>query len=88
MSHADNADLINRLKRAHGHLATIIRMVEDDRDALEIAQQMQAVLKALDKAKTVLVSDHIEHHLEAVAGPHSRETREELARLAALAKYL
>ena len=62
MSHADNADLINRLKRAHGHLATIIRMVEDDRDALEIAQQMQAVLKALDKAKTVLVSDHIEHH--------------------------
>lgn len=88
MSHAHNKDLVNRLKRAQGHLATIVKMVEDNRDGLEIAQQMQAVVKALEKAKTVLVSDHIEHHLEAVVGPLSREAREELGRLAELAKYL
>lgn len=88
MSHAHNKDLVNRLKRAQGHLATIVKMVEDNRDGLEIAQQMQAVIKALEKAKTVLVSDHIEHHLEAVVGPLSREAREELGRLAELAKYL
>ena len=88
MSHASNADLINRLKRANGHLATIVRMIEDNRDGLEIAQQLQAVVSALDKAKTVLVSDHIEHHLEEVVGPLSREAREKLGRLADLAKYL
>ncbi|MGL1386252.1 metal-sensing transcriptional repressor, partial [Vibrio parahaemolyticus] len=32
MSHAGNPDLLNRLKRAQGHLATIIRMIEENRD--------------------------------------------------------
>ncbi|MDE2042360.1 MAG: metal-sensing transcriptional repressor [Alphaproteobacteria bacterium] len=88
MSHANNTDLLNRIKRAHGHLATIIKMIEDNRDGLETAQQLQAVLGALDKAKTLLVTDHIEHHLEDVVGPLSREAREKLARLTDLAKYL
>jgi uncharacterized protein len=88
MSHVNNADLMNRLKRAQGHLATIIKMVEDNRDGLETAQQLQAVIAALDKAKTVLVTDHIEHHLEDVVGPLSREAREKLGRLTDLAKYL
>ncbi len=88
MSHAHNADLMNRLKRAQGHLATIIKMIEDNRDGLETAQQLQAVVSALDKAKTVLVADHIEHHLEEVVGPLSREAREKLGRLTDLAKYL
>jgi DNA-binding FrmR family transcriptional regulator len=88
MSHAHSPDLLNRLKRAQGHLATIVRMVEDNRDGVETAQQLQAVISALDKAKTVLVTDHIEHHLEDVVGPLSRDAREKLARLAHLAKYL
>ncbi|KRB43933.1 MAG: metal-sensing transcriptional repressor [Pseudomonadota bacterium] len=88
MSHAHNSDLMNRLKRAQGHLATIIKMIEDNRDGLETAQQLQAVVSALDKAKTILVADHIEHHLEDVVGPLSREAREKLGRLTDLAKYL
>ncbi|MDB5471470.1 MAG: nickel resistance protein [Caulobacter sp.] len=88
MSHTHNNDLKNRLKRAQGHLATILTMVEENRDGLETAQQLQAVISALDKAKTVLVTDHIEHHLEDVVGPLSREAREKLARLSDLAKYL
>jgi DNA-binding FrmR family transcriptional regulator len=63
-------------------------MIEDNRDGLETAQQLQAVVSALDKAKTVLVADHIEHHLEEVVGPLSREAREKLGRLTDLAKYL
>lgn len=88
MSHAHNVELMNRLKRAHGHLAKIIAMVENNHDGLETAQQLQAVVSALDKAKTVLVADHIEHHLEDVVGPLSREAREKLGRLTDLAKYL
>ncbi len=88
MSHAANPDLLNRLKRAQGHLAKIIAMVAEGRDGLEIAQQMQAVVSALDKTKTLLVTDHIEHHLEEVVGPIPREAREKLAKLGDLAKYL
>ena len=68
MSHAANPDLLNRLKRAQGHLAKIVEMVAEGRDGLQIAQQMQAVVAALDKTKTLLVSDHIEHHLEELVG--------------------
>lgn len=88
MSHAASPELLNRLRRAQGHLATIIKMIEDGREGLETAQQMQAVVSALDAAKTMLVADHIEHHLEAVIGPLPREARDELARLSKLAKYL
>ncbi len=88
MSHANSPELINRLKRAQGHLATIVRMVEDGRDGLLIAQQMLAVIKAVEKAKSVLIADHIEHHLESVVGPLPREARERLASLGDIAKYL
>ena len=88
MTHATDTTLLNRLKRANGHLATIIRMVEENRNGLDIAQQMQAVISALEGAKTALVIDHIEHHLEEAVGPLTRETRAKLAGVTKLAKYL
>lgn len=88
MSHAANPDLLNRLRRAHGHLAGIVKMIEDGDDGLKIAQQMQAVVSALDKAKTLIVTDHIEHHLEDLIGPLPGAARADLAKLGELAKYL
>lgn len=49
---------------------------------------MQAVISALDKTKTLLVSDHIEHHLEELVGPLPKAARDDLAKLGELAKYL
>lgn len=88
MSHAANPDLLNRLKRAQGHLAKIIEMVGEGRDGLQIAQQMQAVIAALDKTKKLLVTDHIEHHLEDLVGPLPKAVRDDLSKLGELAKYL
>lgn len=88
MSHAANPDIINRLRRANGHLAGIIKMVEEGGDGLKIAQQMQAVVAALEKTKTLIVTDHIEHHLEDLIGPLSSAVRTDLAKLGELAKYL
>jgi DNA-binding FrmR family transcriptional regulator len=88
MSHAANPDLLNRLRRANGHLASIIRMVEDGEDGLKIAQQMQAVVAALEKTKTLIVTDHIEHHIEDLIGPLPATVREDLSKLGELAKYL
>ncbi|OYQ36785.1 nickel resistance protein [Niveispirillum lacus] len=88
MSHANNPEILNRLKRAQGHLSKIVEMVEEGRDALTIAQQLQAVLKAVDKAKTVLVLHHIEHHLEEATGALPKEVRERLSGIAEITKYL
>ena len=49
---------------------------------------MQVVISALEGAKTALVIDHIEHHLEEAVGPLTRETRAKLAGVTKLAKYL
>lgn len=88
MSHASDKALVNRLRRANGHLAKIASMVEENRNPLEIAQQLQAVIAALGKARATLVAHHIEHHLEEAVGELTPETREALTRLSELAKYL
>src|SRR5262249_39565305 len=66
----------------------IVRMVEEGRDGLAIAQQMQAVVKALEKAKTMVILDHIDNHLEAITGPLPREARARLAEFRAGTEYL
>jgi len=88
MSHAPDKDLVNRLKRANGHLASIVTMIEENRSALDVAQQLQAVIAALDKAKSKLVAHHIEHHLTETLGDLSPDMRDKLAQLSELAKYL
>ncbi|GAM07477.1 metal-sensing transcriptional repressor [Novosphingobium profundi] len=88
MSHAASPDLLNRLRRANGHLTSILRMIEEGDDGLKIAQQMQAVIAALEKTKTLIVTDHIEHHLEDLIGPLPGTVRDDLAKLGELAKYL
>lgn len=63
-THTAHPDILKRLKRAQGHLKSIITMLEEDRGCLEIAQQLQAVEKAIGNAKKALVHDHVDHCLE------------------------
>lgn len=48
--------IINRLKRAHGQLAGVIAMMEEDRHCRDVVTQLAAVSKALDRAGFKLVS--------------------------------
>ncbi len=45
-----------RLKRAHGQLAAVIRMVDEGRNCDEIVTQMSAVSKAVNTAAFTLLS--------------------------------
>jgi DNA-binding FrmR family transcriptional regulator len=56
--------IARRLKRASGHLETIIEMIEQGRPCAQIAQQLQAVESAVESAKKALIHDHISHSLE------------------------
>lgn len=62
--HLSHPDIVKRLKRAEGHLRTIVEMMGANRSCLEIAQQLHAVEKAVGAAKKALVHDHIDHCLE------------------------
>ena len=85
-AHAPHTDIVKRLKRAEGHLRSIVAMLEDGRDCLEIAQQMQAVESAVANAKKTLVHDHIDHCLEpAVDGVGARDA---ISQFKAITKYL
>lgn len=86
--HQSHPAVINRLKRAHGHLAKVVAMIEAGEPCLEIAQQLQAVESAVANAKTTLVEDHLDHCLDAVVGPLSASKRHELDDIKKIAKYL
>lgn len=62
--HQSHSDVMKRLKRAEGHLRSIITMIEDGRECVDIAQQLHAVEKAVCQAKRTLIQDHIDHCLE------------------------
>ncbi|AZD80269.1 MULTISPECIES: metal-sensing transcriptional repressor [Pseudomonas] len=62
--HQSHEAIIKRLKRADGHLRSIIGMIEEGRECVDIAQQLHAVEKAVCQAKRTLIQDHIDHCLE------------------------
>jgi DNA-binding FrmR family transcriptional regulator len=73
--------IVARLKRANGHLKSVIAMIEAGKPCLDLAQQLHAVESAVGNAKRVLIQDHIEHCLDD--SEHSS-----LSELKALTKYL
>ncbi|WP_422935130.1 metal-sensitive transcriptional regulator [Sinomonas sp. P47F7] len=55
--------IITRMKRAHGHLATVIRMMENSAECEDVLTQLAAVNKALSRAGYALVSTGLQHCL-------------------------
>lgn len=60
--------ILTRLKRAHGHLATVIRMLEDGDDCEDVLTQLAAVNKALGRSGYALVATGLQHCM-ATEGP-------------------
>ncbi|ASJ73379.1 metal-sensing transcriptional repressor [Granulosicoccus antarcticus] len=83
-THATHPKVISRLKRANGHLRSVIDMIEQGKPCLEIAQQLHAVEKAVINAKRVLIHDHIDHCLDDDAEGHSAD----MAEFREIARYL
>ena len=88
MLHTTHPEIVNRLKRAEGHLRSIVEMIESGRGCLDIAQQLHAVEKAVGNAKRALIHDHIDHCLEQTVGPMSRNARGPLEEFKEITKYL
>jgi len=74
-THASHPDIIKRLRKAEGHLRGIVAMLEDDRGCLEVAQQLQAVEKAIANAKKALVHDHLDNCLDLAVGVDAKKSK-------------
>lgn len=59
--HENTKAVLNRLSRAIGHLKSVKRMVEDDRDCAEVLVQLAAVRGELNNTAKVILKDHMEH---------------------------
>jgi uncharacterized protein len=77
-----------RLKRAQGHLAKVIEMMESGRPCMDLAQQVHAVEKAIANAKKELIKDHIHHCMEQTSETLPREFRELIKEFQGVTKYL
>lgn len=86
--HDTHPEIVKRLKRAEGHLKSVIAMIDAGRTCLDIAQQLHAVEKAITNAKRTLIQDHLDHCLEETIGPVDREQRQTIDAFKTITKYL
>jgi DNA-binding FrmR family transcriptional regulator len=77
-----------RLKRAHGHLAKVLDMLDESRPCLDLAQQLHAVERAIGNAKKQLIKDHINHCMEETSAALPREFRALIKEFQGVTKYL
>jgi DNA-binding FrmR family transcriptional regulator len=86
--HASHPEIVKRLKRADGHLRSVVEMIEQGRPCLDIVQQLHAVEAAIAQAKRTLIHDHLDHCLDDVVGAVPRAERGPIDEFKAITKYL
>ena len=60
----DNKDIINRLKRAEGQLRGIQKMIEDDKECIDIITQLTAVRSSINRTMGIVISNKINQIIE------------------------
>ncbi len=73
MTEQDKA-IRDRLRRAHGQLGGVVRMLEEGRECEEVVTQLMAVRAAVDRAAGELVVAHIDECVASLAPDQVRET--------------
>ena len=56
----DMKAVIVRMKRAHGHLASVIRMLEEGAECEDVLTQLAAVNKALSRSGYIIVASGLQ----------------------------
>lgn len=51
-------DLVNRLKTLRGHISGIEKMIEEDKDCIDILIQISAIKSSIEKVGTAILEDH------------------------------
>ena len=86
--HHTHADIVKRLRRAEGHIRSIVAMIEASRPCVDIAQQLHAVEKAVSQAKRIFIHDHLDDCLEHSIGRLVGAERQAVDEFKEITKYL
>ena len=65
----------NRLRRAQGQLAAVLRMLEDGRECEDVITQLAAVSRALDRAGFAIIATGLKQCLTEEGGAESLDTQ-------------
>lgn len=87
-THASHPAIIKRLRKASGHLTSTIEMMAQGRTCLDVAQQLQAVEKAIQQAKKTLIQNHLDHCLDDLVGPLDVDQRHAMDEFREITRYL
>lgn len=72
---------VNRLRRAEGQIAGVIRMLEAGRDCEDVVTQLAAVSRALDKAGFAIVASGLRQCLDPDNAEHAEIDTAKLEKL-------
>lgn len=86
--HETHPAVIKRLRRAGGHLGSVVTMLEEGKPCMDVVQQLQAVEKAIIQAKRTLIQDHLDHCLSHMVTTHGRAEPGALDEFREITKYL
>jgi DNA-binding FrmR family transcriptional regulator len=67
--------VMNRAKRAHGHLGKVISMMEEGAECEDVITQLSAVLKALERTGFQIVATGLEQCMAAGDGMESVDVK-------------
>lgn len=71
-------EITNRLARSLGHLCSVKKMVENDRDCSEVLVQLAAVKAELNNTGRVILKQYLEECLESAADTGNLEKLKEI----------
>lgn len=80
MSAEELKSALNRLRRAQGQLAGVIKMIEEGRDCEDVVVQLSAVSKALDRAGFSIIATGLQQCMTS-EDPQVRDSAQMRARL-------
>jgi DNA-binding FrmR family transcriptional regulator len=72
---SDLGPVVNRIKRAQGQLAGVLRMLEEGRDCEDVVTQLAAVSRALDRAGFAIVATGLRQCIVNGEGPDGVDTK-------------
>lgn len=75
---AEMTAVVNRIKRAQGQLAGVLRMIEEGREIESVVNQLKAVSRAVDRAGFAIIAAELRRHVQD--GAVSEEELAELER--------
>ncbi|MGW3645532.1 metal-sensitive transcriptional regulator [Streptomyces sp. NPDC000878] len=76
---AELKSVLNRLRRAQGQIAGVIRMIEEGRDCEDVVTQLAAASKALDRAGFAIIATGLQQCLtDTEKAQHNGESAEQM----------